>query len=416
MNKFLTILIGILLFITIDIYVFQAVKVVTQSFSTNKRIFSYYVFWSITLISIVAFITYPILPNEMRIFILTGLFINYFSKLLIVFFLLIDDFSRFIRWIYQKGASFFSTEPILENTSSKKISRSTFLSQAGLFTASVPVLGMTYGILVGAHDYRIRRQIIKLSNLPDSFHGMRIIQLSDIHAGSFFNRTAVKRGIEMILREKADIIFFTGDLVNNRATEMREYVDVFGRIKAPLGVYSILGNHDYGDYVSWKSKQEKQKNLKNLKNIHKTMGWKLLVNEHEMLERNGKKIAVLGTENWSAKKRFPKYGKLQKAYEGTQEAAVRCLLSHDPSHWDAEIKPNYPDIDITFSGHTHGMQFGVKIYAFQWSPVQYIYKQWAGLYQDKEQYLYVNRGFGYIGFPARIGMPPEITVIELHRS
>ena len=267
----------------------------------------------------------------------------------------------------------------------------------------------------GAHDYRVRRQTVKLPNLPASFDGLKIAQLSDIHSGSFFNKKAVRGGVEMVLAEKPDVIFFTGDLVNNEASEVMEYIDVFNKLKAPLGVYSITGNHDYGDYHRWASAEAKQKNFNDLKEAHRLLGFDLLMNQHRFLESGGEKIAIIGIENWGGRG-FAKYGKLDEAYRGTEEASVKLLLSHDPSHWDAQVRPLYHDIDLMFAGHTHGFQFGVELGNFKWSPSQYAYKQWAGLYQEGSQYLYVNRGFGYLGYPGRIGMPPELTIIELKRA
>lgn len=220
-------------------------------------------------------------------------------------------------------------------------------------------------------------------------------------------------GVDLIMQQKADVILFTGDLVNDRHDEALEYIDVFNQLQAPLGVYSTLGNHDYGDYVSWDSQHAKTENLNKLKQVHATMGWRLLMNEHIALEKNGEKIALLGIENWGAKGRFPKYGKMSEAYANTQQYPFKILMSHDPSHWDAEVKTKYPDIDLMLAGHTHGMQFGVELPYFKFSPVQWMYKQWAGLYEDGRQKLYVNRGFGFIGYPGRVGILPEITVIEL---
>ncbi len=215
------------------------------------------------------------------------------------------------------------------------------------------------------------------------------------------------------MQEKPDLILFTGDLVNDRASEMENYADVFSRLKAPLGVFSTLGNHDYGDYVQWESGAAKTANLESLKRVHASMGWRLLMNEHVVLEKNNEQIALLGIENWSAKGRFPKYGKMDLAYPGTEKYPFKILMSHDPSHWDAEVQPKYGDIDLMLAGHTHGMQFGVEIPGFKWSPVQYVYKEWAGLYETGKQKLYVNRGFGFIGYPGRVGILPEITLIEL---
>jgi predicted MPP superfamily phosphohydrolase len=251
--------------------------------------------------------------------------------------------------------------------------------------------------------------------LPKEFHGIKLAQISDIHAGSFFNKRAVAGGIEMLMGEKPDLIFFTGDLVNTQTDEVNKYFDIFNKVKAPLGTYSILGNHDYGDYRSWASADAKRKNLLDMIEAHKLLGWDLLLNENRTLELGGEKISIIGVENWGAG-RFTKYGDIVKATQNINESSVKLLLSHDPSHWDAQIRPDYSDIDVMFAGHTHGFQFGVELGNFKWSPAQYAYKQWADLYQKGNQKLYVNRGFGFIGYPGRIGIAPEITVFELVNS
>jgi predicted MPP superfamily phosphohydrolase len=239
------------------------------------------------------------------------------------------------------------------------------------------------------------------------------VQLSDIHSGSFGDPAAVNKGVDMVLAEKPDIILFTGDLVNSIATEMKDYQAVFSRLQAPMGVYSTLGNHDYGDYHWWESEQAKKANLDRLCQIQAEMGWRLLMNEHVVFERGGDRIALLGIENWSAKARFPKYGKMSEAHAGTEQYPFKILMSHDPSHWDAEVRTRYPDVDLMLAGHTHGMQWGFELPGLKWSPVSFLYRQWAGLYQEGDQKLYVNRGFGFIGYPGRFGILPEITVIEL---
>jgi hypothetical protein len=257
---------------------------------------------------------------------------------------------------------------------------------------------------------------IAFDDLPSAFKGLKIVQISDIHTGSFDNHDAVAQGIKKVMDESPDIIFFTGDLVNNHAAEVdARYREIFSTLKAPMGVYSILGNHDYGDYIQWSSEQAKKDNINHLKQIHAAMGWRLLLNEHIELQRGTDKIALLGIENWGAKGGFAKYGDMRKAYTGLPEKNIpfKILLSHDPSHWHAQVVPEYGEVNLTLSGHTHGMQFGVEIPGFKWSPVQYMYKEWAGLYQQGKQYLYVNRGFGFLGYPGRLGILPEITVIEL---
>jgi uncharacterized protein len=405
----------VIAFLLIDIYVFQAVLNVSKSWPSPWKPLARYGFWIPTLLCIAAMTWWTVadpykISAGLRNWIITGLFATYFSKLFGVFFLLIDDAQRLVRWV----AKYFTKDA---NTAlpGEVITRSQFLTNAALAATAIPFGAMAYGIISGAHDYRVKRSVVKLPNLPRSFDGMRIAQVSDIHSGSFFNKTAVKGGVEMVMKEKPDMIFFTGDLVNNESTEVKEYIDVFNKLRAPLGVYSVTGNHDYGDYKNWSSKEAKQQNFKDLIEAHKLLGFDLLMNENRYIEQGGEKLAILGIENWG-NGRFSKYGKLDQAYAGTEEASTKILLSHDPSHWDAQVRQDYKDIDLMLSGHTHGFQFGVEIGGFKWSPSQYAYKQWAGLYQDGKQFLYVNRGFGYLGYPGRVGMPPELTILELKRA
>jgi predicted MPP superfamily phosphohydrolase len=411
----MTFLFFVIAFLLIDIYVFQAVLNVSKNWPSPWKSVVRYGFWIPTIVSIAAMSWWTFadpykISSGLRNWMITGLFATYFSKLFGVFFLLIDDGQRLVRWV----AKSFSKQP--DNAlPGEVISRSQFLTNAALAATAVPFGAMAYGIISGAHDYRVKRIVVKLPNLPKSFEGMRIAQLSDIHSGSFFNKTAVKGGVEMVMKEKPDMIFFTGDLVNNESTEVNEYIDVFNKLRAPLGVFSVTGNHDYGDYKNWSSKEAKQQNFKDLIEAHKLLGFDLLMNENRFIEQGGEKLAILGIENWG-NGRFSKYGKLDKAYAGTEDASTKILLSHDPSHWDAQVRQDYKDIDLMLSGHTHGFQFGVEIGGFKWSPSQYAYKQWAGLYQEGEQFLYVNRGFGYLGYPGRVGMPPELTILELKRA
>ncbi len=419
MPKTLMLPIAVLLFFLIDLYVYQAVKTVINEFHPITIRYIKIVYWSITFLSIAGFIYYHagnpyLFGKTFRIFLLGSIFINYFSKLFVVIFLFIDDIIRGGKWLLFKGQKIVAPEstPIV----SEDMSRSDFIAKTGLAIGTIPLVAMTYGIVSGAYDYKVRKVTINLPNLPKAFHGLRIAQLSDIHSGSFYNKKAVQGGIDMLMKEKPDVIFFTGDLVNNKAEELAEYVDVFSKVKAPLGVFSVLGNHDYGDYVQWSSMQAKQKNLEDLKQGHKVLGWDLLLNENRILTMNGEKIAIIGVENYGAKGNFPKYGKIAPAHEGLEDIPVKLLLSHDPSHWDYQINKHYKDVDVMFSGHTHGFQFGVEIAGIKWSPVQYMYAQWGGLYQKENQYLYVNRGFGFLGFPGRIGMPPEITIFEFRQG
>jgi predicted MPP superfamily phosphohydrolase len=342
---------------------------------------------------------------------IVGATIIYFAKLFSVVILFLDDIIRLVRSLFRV----FTKNKIIDDNGSSKITRSQFLARSAVIAGAIPLVAMTFGIVSGAHDYRVRRKRLRFANLPSSFDGLKIIQISDIHSGSFYSKTAVKGGIDMLLKEKPDVVFFTGDLVNDETREVEDYINVFDKVKAPLGVYSTTGNHDYGNYRVWPSEKAKEQNFKDLIEAHKLLGWDLLMNEHRFLQVNGDRIAIIGIENWGMG-RFPKYGKMEEAYPGTEDAPVKILLSHDPSHWDEEVRPDYPDIDLMLAGHTHGFQFGVEVGDFKWSPSQWIYKQWAGLYQEKNQYLYVNRGYGYIGYPGRIGILPEITVIELEKS
>lgn len=304
-----------------------------------------------------------------------------------------------------------------ENTPQNTITRGKFIYQAGLVAAAVPVYFFVRGVTNGAHNYKIHRIKLPAANLPDAFNGMKIVQVSDIHSGSFFDKDAVYKGVKMIVDEKPDVFFFTGDLVNVYAEEMKPWLDVFSPIKAQMGSYSILGNHDYGDYAAkWQNNAnpaEKEQNMQDLYGHHKNLGWQLLRNEHVVLDRMGQKIGIIGVENWGSKARFPKYGDIDKARLGMPDTPYKILLSHDPSHWDAKVRTEHSDINLTLSGHTHGFQFGVENSFIKFSPSQFIYEQWAGLYGQGKQHLYVNRGYGYIGYPGRVGILPEITVIEL---
>ncbi|MFM9839559.1 MAG: metallophosphoesterase [Cyclobacteriaceae bacterium] len=413
--RLMTIFFFIIIFLLIDYYFFQGILVVSKNWSPLWKEIVRYVFWIPTVLCVLALFWWTFddpykYSANFRNWVITGIVSTYFSKIVGILFLFIDDLQRGVRWAF----SFFQKSSTTSSSAGEIISRSEFLSRTALVAAAVPFGAFAYGIISGAHDYRIRKVTLKLPNLPKSFDGLKIAQLSDIHSGSFWNKTAVKGGVEMALGEKPDVIFFTGDLVNNESSEVKEYMDVFDKLRAPLGVFSITGNHDYGDYKSWVTKEAKQQNFQDLIKVHKNLGFDLLLNENRFIEQGGEKLAIIGVENWGT--RFSKHGKLDQAYQGTDQAAVKLLLSHDPTHWDAEVRPGYKDIDVMFAGHTHGAQFGVNIGNFTWTPVQHVYKQWGGLYQEDKQYLYVNRGFGYLGYPGRVGMPPEITIFELKRG
>lgn len=399
--------------ILLDLYVFQIIKTVSHG-STKTRSIIFTSYWVISIAALIILFVLPLLHLDnyskgvrSTVFaLIIGLFL---AKLIAAVFFLVDDIRRGIQWL--AGKLFFrNTEG--EQIEEEKISRSLFLSWVGLTVGGGLFSSLIYGFS-NKYNYKVKKIKLNYPNLPASFRGLRVVQISDIHSGSFTNKYAVQKGVDKVLQLKPDLILFTGDLVNNKSDEMQNYMDVFGQVRAPMGVYSTLGNHDYGDYASWPGKEAKKQNLEYLKQIHAQLGWRLLMNENVLLERNGEQIAVIGIENWSAKARFPKYGNLSKAYAGTETIPFKILMSHDPSHWDAEVRPKYGDIDLMLAGHTHGMQFGIEIPGLKWSPVQYVYKQWAGLYEEGKQKLYVNRGFGFIGYPGRVGILPEITLFEL---
>lgn len=420
MNRILTIFTVALVFFLVDWYFFQAVRGVTRSMGANAQRNVAWGYWGFSVaMAVVALVVQFVLPPDsltrvQKQFIFAAFLIPYFAKIFGVLILLIDDLGRLLRWLFQKISGLFQPDGIAKKASVGAISRSEFLMKLTLFAAAVPFFSFAWGIISGAHDYRIRRIKLKIKGLPDSFVGMTMAQLSDIHSGSFFDDKAVQRGVKMLIDEKPDLFFFTGDLVNNTADEVEKYIEIFAKINAPMGTFSILGNHDYGDYFKWPTEAAKKANLEQLKKNHARMGWDLILDSHRVLERNGEKIALLGVQNWGTS--FAQYGDIKKTYAGTEKYPVKLLLSHDPTHWDAQVRPMFPDISATFSGHTHGMQFGVKIGSFEWSPVSLRYKQWGGLYQENGQYLYVNRGFGYIGYPGRVGILPEITIFELQKG
>lgn len=329
--------------------------------------------------------------------------ILYLGKMLTAIGLFLGDIIRFL--IGMTG--YFTNYALITNT---RPVESVLLP---LLLGILPVILLTYGMLRNKYRYRIFREKVKIPNLPAQLNGLKIVQISDIHAGSFTAIKPVMAGVEKIMAEAPDLFFFTGDLVNTVAREINPFVPVFSKIKAKYGVYSIMGNHDYGDYARWPSAAAKAENRADLEAAHEALGWKLLNNEHEIIDIRGAKVAIIGVENFSANRRFSRYGDLKTASFGTKGADLRVCLSHDPSHWSQEILSEYPGIELTLSGHTHGGQFGFEIFHWKWSPVQYFYKYWAGLYRQANQYLYVNRGFGFLGYPGRVGILPEITVLEL---
>ena len=401
--------------IAMDAYVYKPVMVLIKNRPEKLRKVVKVVYWGVPLVLLIISMAYSSITDwhmarYARYLIIGLVSVNYIPKIFVVLVLLVHDLLQLVRWVGKKAMS--PKKPI---STENIITRGEFISKAALLSAAAPLGLMGYGILKGAYDFRVRRQTIYSRNLPASFDGLTIGQISDIHTGSLTNHMSVKGGIDMLLNEKPDIIFFTGDLVNNKTREVNEFIPVLDKVRAPLGVFSVTGNHDYGDYSRWKTPEEKQKNFQDLVEAHGAMGYDLLLNANRTIEQGGEKISIIGVENWGAG-RFQKYGKLDEAYKGSEESAFKILLSHDPSHWDAQVRPGYKNIDLMLAGHTHGFQFGVEAGDIKWSPSQYIYKQWAGLYQEGDQYLYVNRGFGFIGFPGRVGIPPELTIITLKKA
>ena len=405
---FIFILVTVL--ILIDFYIYAVLKTLFQSASLGTRSVIGILYWALCIISVGSFLLFPYIVNPYFKQYVFSIGIGWLlTQVFMVLFFLVDDLRRGAFWTMGQvasaaGAKFLNTE--------KGIPRSTFLSWLGVGLSSTLFLSLLYGF-GNKYKYRLVRKKMALNGLPASFKGFTIIHISDIHSGSLKDQEAVMKGIEMIQKQNADLILFTGDLVNDRATEMKDWMHVFGQLKAPCGVYSTLGNHDYGDYVKWDSPEAKKQNLEDLKKVHENLGWKLLMNENVLIKKQEDTIRLVGIENWGAKARFPKYGKMELAMQGVGEKEVIVLMSHDPSHWEAEVIPKYTSIQLMLSGHTHGMQFGLENPYFKWSPVQWVYKQWAGHYKNEQQQLYVNRGFGFLGYPGRVGILPEITLIEL---
>lgn len=399
----------VIFLISIDLYAYQALKVVFANQSLSAKTWSKAVYFSLNILMISFSVAYTsgLLADWDKV-VLTLLrslvFITYLSKFLVLPFLFIDDIIRLLQWVidYFKPNESFNS------------SRSRFLSQFGLFIGAIPLISLTYGIFRNAYRFQLRKTQVNIKGISTQLLGLKIIQISDIHAGSFLYPNEVKKAVDIINDQEADLVFFTGDLVNNTADEVVPLLPILKNIKAKYGVFSVMGNHDYGDYVPWENAEKKQANLNQLKQYHKELGWSLLTNEHNVVEINGKKVGIIGVENYSTHMRFPKYGKLKESYAGVENTDLKLLLSHDPSHWSHEVLTEFKDIAITFSGHTHGFQFGIEIPGIiQWSPIQYVYKQWAGLYKKGNQMLYVNRGLGHLGYPGRVGILPEVTLIEI---
>lgn len=402
-------------------YFFKAVQRVIADLNLRQKQWVKWFYFCFTILAftyvLAALVTpYGNWPQSLKSYMTSFFFSVSISKLIGLLFVMADDIIRAFRYLFSfvtKGPGPHPENPV---QAQRTISRSKFISQVAIAAAAVPFSTLMFGMVKGAFDYTTFRIPLKIPNLPPSFEGTRILQLSDIHTGSFGTPEKIKDAIQMVKSEAADYIFFTGDLVNDRSDEALPLMEALSEINSPGGVYSILGNHDYGDYMEWPDDESKLRNMELMYKIHKDLGWRLLMNENVILKKGTDELAVIGVENWSSKGHFPKYGDLSRAVKGTENVPVKLLLTHDPSHWEAEVLTKYPDIAVTFSGHTHGMQFGVEIPGFKWSPAQYMYEQWAGLYEAGHQKIYVNRGLGFLGYAGRVGIKPEITVFELQRA
>jgi len=399
-----------------DWYVFSGLKTFTQKWPSMR--WQRIVVWGIPAISILVTVLFIIGISSFRSargmtpyheYILSLFLVFLVTKLVFIIILFIGDTGRLFYGLGRGIAHYGKKQdkPFIP-------ARRRFISELAILAASFPFAGLVYGMIKGKYDYRLHRETIYFDDLPEAFDGFTITQISDIHSGSFDNMDAVQRGIDLAKAQKSDLFVFTGDLVNDAAWEIEKYIPHFGQLKAPYGQFSILGNHDYGDYIEWNSEAEKAANFEKLQQHHKELGYRLLMDENLEIEKGGQKITVIGVQNWG--RGFIQKGDLDKALQGADPDSFKILLSHDPTHWEDKVRFHPTTIHLTLAGHTHGAQFGVEIPGFRWSPVQYRYLDWAGLANEKDRYLYVNRGFGFLAFSGRLGIWPEITVITLKKK
>jgi predicted MPP superfamily phosphohydrolase len=400
-------IIFILIFCIFSIYGYQAIKTVT------KATWIHYLFIAVAFIIAGNFIYQFSISSEGRVLnpaksYALGFLLAFMSlNLVIVPILLGEDIIRAVLALYDK----LITKEAFDMPSRRK-----FISQIALGLAAIPFTSLLYGMYKGKYRFRTLEYVLHFEDLPEAFDGYRITQISDIHSGSFDNFEKVKYGVDLVNEQKSDVILFTGDMVNNKSSEMIPWKNLFGTLKAKDGVFSVLGNHDYGDYIEWDSPADKEKNLDDLKQIQKEMGYDLLCNESRFIEKDGQRLALVGVENWG-KGGFKKAGDLRKASELVDANDFKILMSHDPSHWEEQVINDDYHYHLTLSGHTHGMQFGIEIPGWiKWSPVKWRYKHWAGIYEELGQYINVNRGFGYLAYPGRVGIWPEVSVITLKKG
>ncbi len=408
----LRLLIPIIVLLIIDVYAFQAFKTISKTSWT---------LWLYVLVSVCVYgyLIYIILnydrsvgPNSSSLRASGFLLLMLVPKIALFFIMFAEDIIR----IFIAGYNYVTDSNLLSRPDKYLPSRRTFISKIALGIAAIPFASLLYGIYKGKYNYKVLKYTIHFEDLPEAFDGFKLTQISDIHSGSFDEKDKIEYAVDLINEQETDVILFTGDIVNTRADEMDPWIDTFKRIKTPkFGKYSVLGNHDYGEYVTWPSEEAKEANFQAIKDVHKKIDFKLLLNESDYLEKDGERLAIVGVENWG--KSFKKAGDLNLASQAISSDDFKILLSHDPSHWEHEVKTHKDHYHLTLSGHTHGLQFGIEIPGiFKWSPVQYVYKQWAGLYEEANQFINVNRGFGFHAYPGRVGIWPEITVIELKKG
>ncbi|MFA8299501.1 MAG: metallophosphoesterase [Hyphomicrobiales bacterium] len=397
----------LVILVLLDIYLWNGIKSgINKSYKAFKSIVSFLYWLPIGLLIISGIITpfdsIPFWNKDVRVIFYGIILCIYAAKIIPMIFYLISDF---IKLFYKKKK---------EKSIGGKQKRRAFLKTVGLAGGGVMLVTMVTGIFKWVHDFKVHQIFVPIKGLPKSFEGFKILQLSDIHLGSWINKDKMEEAIDIMMEQKPDLILFTGDLVNYKSSEALPFASIMKRIKAPYGVYCTLGNHDYGDYAVWPTKQAKQKNMQQLYDFYENIGWELLNNENRIIEKDGEQLALIGVENWSHFNRFPKKANIKKALDGTESINAKILMSHDPTHWHYVIRKEHPEIGLTLSGHTHGFQFGVETAKFKWSPSQYLYPEWAGLYSNKDHcHLYVNRGLGVIGYPGRVGIKPEISMIQL---
>lgn len=405
-------LILLLFFIIVDVYAFQAFKTVSKT---------QWMLWGYILVSVLiygyfayVFLNYDrsVGPTSESLRAMAFFLPMFVPKLLLLLIMFGEDIMR----LFVAGYNYFTNSNLFSKPEHFMPNRRLFISKLALGIAAIPFASILYGIYKGKYNYKVLKYTIHFNDLPEAFDGFKLTQISDIHSGSFDDKEKIEYAVDLINKQDTDIILFTGDIVNTKASEMDPWIDTFKRIKKPkFGKYSVLGNHDYGEYVTWPTQEAKDANFQAIKDIHKKIDFKLLLNESDYIEKDGDRLAIVGVENWG--KSFKKAGDLNLASQAITSDDFKILLSHDPSHWEHEVKTHKDHYHLTLSGHTHGLQFGIEIPGiFKWSPVQYVYKQWAGLYEEANQFINVNRGFGFHAYPGRVGIWPEITVIELKKG